>query len=145
MFYPLSSCYIHTNELIFCKKKSKEKGLILTAVKTLAGTKFWTCDLLTQFFKSSSTFLTEFGRLNYNWQILTMVIGNRKEEVRVCNILSFILLEKAQRPARIDYQQFWTEKSQASPSRESNPACSDRMPLLYHLRHRHGLPTPLLH
>ena len=42
--------------------------------------------------------------------------------------------EKARRPVRIDKQQFWTKKD-SNP--DSNPACMDRMPLLYHLRHHH--------
>ena len=50
--------------------------------------------------------------LHYNWQILTMVIGNRKEEGRVGMHRSIPhSLEKARCPARIDSQRFWTKTS----------------------------------
>ena len=42
-------------------------------------------------------------------------------------------LEKAQRPVRIDLQ-----PKKPSPSRDLNPACSDRKLLLYRLRHHRG-------
>ena len=45
-------------------------------------------------------------------------------------------LEIAQRPVRIDWQDFWKKQS---PSRDSNRASTDRMPLLYHLRLHHCL------
>ena len=44
------------------------------------------------------------------------------------------LLEKAKRPARIDWQKFWPQKSQ-SLSRDLNLAYLDRMPSLSRLRH----------
>ena len=63
-----------------------------------------------------------------------MVIGKKKEEY-ACTILFISSLEKAWRPARIEPLQ--TEKK-PSWSQGSNPACSDRMPLLYRLRHHRG-------
>ena len=67
------------------------------------------------------------------------MIGNRKEEGRVCSTL----LEKAPLSMRIDQQQFWTEKS-LSPSWDSNPACPVRMASLYHLCHHHCLEVPVI-
>ena len=63
------------------------------------------------------------------------MIGNKKEEERYASFF-YMFLEKARRPVRIDKQQFWTKKP--SPSRDSNAARSDRMLLLYHLRHYHS-------
>ena len=62
-----------------------------------------------------------------------MMIGNRKKKEEYAPFY-YTLLEKARHPVRIDWQQFWTEKSQ-SPTRDSNPACPDRMLLLHHLCH----------
>ena len=60
-----------------------------------------------------------------------MVIGNRKEEGRVSSALFLILLEKALREEICSN----SELKKTSPSLDSNPACSDRMPQLYCLRH----------
>ena len=62
-----------------------------------------------------------------------MMIGNRKEDGRVWSILLHRIW-KDQHPARIDWQGFWAEKS-LSPFRDSNLACPNRMPSLFHLRH----------
>ena len=45
---------------------------------------------------------------------------------------------------RIDWQQFWTEKSQ-SPTQDLNPACPDRMPSLNHFCHQHFQSKPVIH
>ena len=55
---------------------------------------------------------------------LTMVMGNWKEEVRVCTILFLILLEKSQRLKENRFAAIL----KSSPSQDSNSACSDRMP-----------------
>ena len=70
--------------------------------------------------------------------------GDRKQERRGKSYAPFhssFFLEKAQRPARIDSEQFWTEKSQVW---DSNPASSDRMPLLYRLRYHRGQQSNVL-
>ena len=76
--------------------------------------------------------------LYYNWQLLfdngDRKKGKKKEEY-ACTILFISSLEKAWCPARIEPLQ--TEKK-PSWSQGSNPACSDRMPLLYRLRHHRG-------
>ena len=69
-----------------------------------------------------------------------MMIGNRKEEGRIC---TFLLHVNRKSPVIIDWQQFWTEKSQ-SPTRDSNLACPDRMPSLYQVSHHH-FPTVIIH
>ena len=56
--------------------------------------------------------------LYYNGQILTLVIGNRKEEGRVCMHYSLFFLEEAQCPARKDSQHFWIEKAKSVPGFE---------------------------
>ena len=63
------------------------------------------------------------------------MIGNRGEEAWECTIILRVI-RKSRHPVRIDWQQFWPEKSQ-SPSRDSNPDCPGRMPALYHLCHHH--------
>ena len=62
----------------------------------------------------------------YNWQIF--VNGDMKQERRRKSICCSIhcSLEKAQPPARIDLQQFWTKKSQVRPwiqTRLAGTAC----------------------
>ena len=61
--------------------------------------------------------------------------GNRKEYKEYAPFYN-MLLEKAWRPQRIDWQPFWIEKS-LSLSWDSNLACQDWMQLLYHLCQHH--------
>ena len=67
-----------------------------------------------QFFKGNFIFLVHC--IYYNWQILTLVRGNRKEKGRVCVQHSIpCSLEKAKRPATIDLQQFLAKEAKSVP------------------------------
>ena len=66
-----------------------------------------------------------------------MVNYDGTQEGRVIySLFYYTLLEKAQHPVTIDWQQFWTEIS-PTLSWDLNPACPDRMQSLYHLCHHH--------
>ena len=74
--------------------------------------------------------------LDYSWWILQwyIIIGNRKEEGKLC----LVLLHVRKRPTPSEKrEQLWTKKS-PSLSQDSNPASSNIMSLLYHLSHHHG-------
>ena len=64
-----------------------------------------------------------------------MMIGNRKEEGRVCTVPLHII-RKSPMPSKNRLTAVLNKKS-LSPSLDSNPACSDRMPLLYRVNHHH--------
>ena len=72
-----------------------------------------------------------------------MMIGSRKEECMLHSIKCY--LEKARRPVRINCSNSKPKKAKSSLSRDTNPACSDRMPSLYQLRHHHGLSNSCEH
>ena len=59
--------------------------------------------------------------------------GKKKEEYE---LFFYTILEKAWHTVRIDWQQFWTEKSPCL-SEDLNPAFPDRIPSLFHLCPHH--------
>ena len=84
--------------------------------------------------------------LDCNWWVLQWVNEDWKQERRRKSLHHFSKLyfkNYSQKwyptikiTVRIGWQQFWSEKS-LSLSRDSKPACQDRIMLLYHLRHHY--------
>ena len=75
-----------------------------------------------------------FPQRRFQWK---MMIRNRKEEGRVYNILFHVSRKSPTHSEnRLTAILNWKK---LSPSRDSNPACPDRMPSLNHLCRRHFL------
>ena len=73
-----------------------------------------------------------------------MVIGNRKEEGREYIVL-FLSSRKSPAPSKNSFAANLNQKK-LSLSLDLNPACSERIPLLYRLRHHLGpFSTDFLH